>query len=105
MPPLKPTSVGPLVPPNRVEVRWNDGRVDHHHARDLRLACPCAHCVHELTRTPLLDPASVPADLACLDCKRIGNYAIQFLWSDGHRTGLYTNQLLRQLGDAPRRYA
>ena len=42
----------------------------------------------------------MPADLACQDSKRVGNYAIQFLWSDGHRTGLYTNPLLRQLGDA-----
>ena len=32
--------------------------------------------------------------------ERIGNYAIRFDFSDGHRTGLYSYELLRQLGAA-----
>jgi hypothetical protein len=32
--------------------------------------------------------------------ERIGNYAIRFDFSDGHRTGLYSYDLLRQLGAA-----
>ena len=32
--------------------------------------------------------------------ERIGNYAIRFEFSDGHRTGLYSYDLLRQLGAA-----
>ncbi|MDG1928238.1 MAG: gamma-butyrobetaine hydroxylase-like domain-containing protein [Nitrospinaceae bacterium] len=28
----------------------------------------------------------------------MGLYAIQFTWSDGHDTGLYTHELLRKLG-------
>ena len=31
--------------------------------------------------------------------ERIGNYAIRFEFSDGHRTGLYSYELLRQLDD------
>ncbi|MDB6115234.1 MAG: hypothetical protein JWQ62_2179, partial [Lacunisphaera sp.] len=30
--------------------------------------------------------------------ERIGNYALRFEFSDGHRTGLYSYELLRQLG-------
>jgi DUF971 family protein len=26
----------------------------------------------------------------------VGNYALQFFWDDGHRTGLYTFEFLRQ---------
>jgi DUF971 family protein len=26
----------------------------------------------------------------------VGNYALQFMWADGHRTGIYTFELLRQ---------
>ncbi len=100
MPAVKPIAIAPGDPPTTVEVRWSDGRVDRHRARELRLACPCAHCLHELTRAPLLDPASIPDELVCLDCKRIGNYATRFLWSDGHSTGLFTNQQLRQLGES-----
>ena len=93
----KPTRIS-HEPAGTVTVTWNDGRSDRHRARDLRLACPCAHCVHEISRQPLLDPATVPEDLSCLDHQRVGNYATRFLWSDGHRTGLYTNELLRRLG-------
>ena len=92
-----PTSVV-IAPPDRVTITWRDGRSDVHAARALRLACPCAHCVHEITGKPLLDPATVPADLTAIDGKRIGNYAWQFLWSDGHRTGIYSFAMLRALG-------
>lgn len=91
-----------IGPPGSITIAWRDGRSDLHRARDLRLACPCAHCVHELTGRPLLDPASVPAELTAVDGKRVGNYAWQFLWSDGHRTGLYSFALLRSLGDTGR---
>jgi DUF971 family protein len=31
----------------------------------------------------------------------VGNYAIRFDFSDGHRTGLYTFDYLRKLGELP----
>jgi ATP-binding protein involved in chromosome partitioning len=97
--PAVPAAIA-VSPPGTVTVTWRDGRVDAHRARDLRLRCPCAHCVHETTGTPLLDPTTVPADLAAIDSRPVGNYATQFLWSDGHRTGLYTHEVLRGLGTA-----
>ena len=30
----------------------------------------------------------------------VGNYAVRFHFSDGHNTGLYSYELLRQLGDS-----
>ena len=98
MPALVPISVA-IDPPDRVTISWRDGRIDVLSARTLRLACPCAHCVHEITGRPLLDPATIPTDLTARDGKRVGNYAWQFLWSDGHRTGLYSFTVLRQLGE------
>jgi DUF971 family protein len=32
----------------------------------------------------------------------VGRYALQFVWSDGHSTGIYTFEYLRQLDDAAR---
>ncbi len=96
--PMIPTAVD-VRPAGSVSIRWRDGRVDAHAARTLRLKCPCAHCVHEVTGERLLDPATIPADLAANDARLIGNYAVQFLWSDGHSTGLYTHAALRQFGE------
>ena len=30
--------------------------------------------------------------------EKVGQYALQFFWADGHRTGIYTYDFLRQLG-------
>jgi DUF971 family protein len=36
-----------------------------------------------------------------LGWEQVGNYAIRFDFSDGHRTGLYTFDYLRKLGNLP----
>jgi ATP-binding protein involved in chromosome partitioning len=64
-------------------------------ARDLRLACPCAGCVEEMTSRPLLDPATVPEDVRPVQLALVGAYGLRVLWSDGHGTGIFTfSQLL-----------
>jgi DUF971 family protein len=30
----------------------------------------------------------------------VGRYALQFVWSDGHSTGIYTYEYLRDIGEA-----
>lgn len=70
-------------------------------ARDLRLACPCAACVEEMSGRPLLDPASVPSDIRPVSVALVGSYGIRVVWSDGHGTGIYTfDRLLRTCGCA-----
>jgi DUF971 family protein len=69
----------------------------------LRDFCPCAACVEEGTGKKILDPATIPADVHPVQILPVGNYAIQIQWSDGHNTGIYTWQTLRDasgLGDA-----
>lgn len=82
-----------------VRVVWED-RQDVLGARDLRLACPCAACVDELTGRRRLDPATVPPDVHPRSIQPVGRYAIHIDWSDGHHTGIYSFDLLRQLGEA-----
>lgn len=59
-------------------------------ARPLRLACPCAACVEEMSGRPLLDPATVPMDIRPVRLSLVGAYGLKVAWSDGHDTGIYT---------------
>lgn len=71
-------------------------------ARDLRLACPCAGCVEEMTGRALLDPETVPADVHPVSVALVGGYGIRIQWSDGHGTGIYTFERLRAACPCPR---
>lgn len=85
-----------------LSIEWEaGGREVFYAARRLRLACPCAACVEEMSGRPLLDPASVPADIRPLSLALVGAYGLRIVWSDGHGTGIYTFQLLRSLADRP----
>jgi DUF971 family protein len=50
-----------------------------------------------MTGQRMLDPASVPDDLAIESVDIVGRYALTFRWSDGHQTGIYSFHLLREL--------
>jgi DUF971 family protein len=63
----------------------------------LRRNCGCAHCVDEWTGQRLLDPASVPDDIAIQKMDLVGSYAVRIQWSDGHSDGLYSWDMLREL--------
>ena len=65
-------------------------------SRTLRLQCPCAECVEEMSGRSLLDPATVPADIRPLEVRLVGAYGLRISWSDGHGTGIYTFERLRR---------
>ena len=44
--------------------------------------------------------APIPDDIAVIGASPTGRYAIRIEFSDGHRTGLYTWELLASLGKA-----
>ena len=80
-----------------IAVEWSDGHASLFEARDLRLNCGCAECVEEWSHRKVLDPATVPADLKAEDYLLVGRYAVQFLWSDAHYTGIYPFDMLRSM--------
>ena len=81
-----------------VAILWKDGHRSSYSGRFLRLACPCAECIEEMTGRPLLDPDSVPEDVHPVRIDAVGHYAIQITFSDGHGTGIYTYESLRKMG-------
>ncbi|HET8650234.1 MAG TPA: DUF971 domain-containing protein [Gemmatimonadales bacterium] len=85
---------------NGLLIEWDDqGHQGFYPARELRLACPCAHCVEEMSGQPLLDPATVPPDVRPVSLALVGAYGLRITWSDGHSTGIYTFHQL--LADCP----
>jgi DUF971 family protein len=81
--------------PSRVRIEWGDGEQSLFSAADLRRVCPCAACVSEATGIRTHDPKSVPEDLTQANLHLIGNYAVSMQFSDGHSTGIFTFQFLR----------
>ena len=78
-----------------VVILWQDAHRSPFPHRYLRLACPCANCVDEMSGKRTLDPDTVPKDVKALDQMPVGKYGVQFLWSDAHYTGIYTYKVLR----------
>lgn len=85
--------------PGHLRIDWQDGARHRYPVRTLRLACPCARCVEELTGRPLLREEDVPLDVRPIRVSPVGHYAIAIQWSDGHDTGIYSFEWLRSLGD------
>lgn len=76
-------------------IEWDTkGHTALYPARALRLACPCALCVDEMSGRALLNPDSVGADVRPVSVALVGAYGLKVRWSDGHDTGIYTFERL-----------
>ncbi len=80
-----------------LRITWKDGHESLYPVRNLRLACRCALCIEEGTGRPLLDERNVPPDVRPVRISGVGRYALGFEWSDGHDSGIYTFEYLRDL--------
>ncbi len=81
-----------------VRIKWQDGHESLYPARELRLACPCAACVDEVTGQVRVIATSIAQNVHPVKIDLIGRYAISIQWSDGHNTGIYSFEYLRKLG-------
>jgi len=98
---------GPAIEPKEIKqdddftvsIVWGDDRRCGYRAVELRRACPCAQCVNEWTGQRTLKAESISDELTIVDLSLVGRYAVNFRWSDGHDTGIYSFRYLRELGD------
>ena len=92
-----------------VGIEWADGHFSRYTLEYLRKICPCAAClkIHDsppITFAPkkmftVLSDQQVNAaknDAAVKRVEPVGNYAIRFIWADGHADGLYSYDYLRK---------
>lgn len=92
-----PDEVTPTEDGRRLRIRWPDGHTSEYEPRYLRLSCRCAGCVDEMSGRPILKREQVPQDVHPLAIHYVGRYALRFDWSDLHRTGIYSFELLRRI--------
>jgi len=80
----------------RLVVKWKDGSTSEIEWKKLRDNCPCAEC------TEIHGPADplrlkLAPNYNLESVEYIGNYAVQPRWGDGHSSGLYSWNYLREL--------
>lgn len=96
---IRPREVRRVPEHARLRIAWSDGHASEYAYDYLRGWCPCAGCQGHGTVTLAFHPARRPVDLGRIDV--VGNYALSFAWSDGHATGIYRFDFLRDLCPCP----
>jgi len=105
----KPTSIKIHVSSGAgVDVTWADGHASHYEFAYLREECPCATCNDAREKKASLGEAA-PAFLSspalpmfkskprARAATQVGSYAIQISFTDGHSTGIYGYDHLRNI--------
>lgn len=94
-----------LDPAERLLIDWSDGERRRYTAAELRARCPCATCREKRNQpaqpAPLLPvlSAAEARPLKIQGMRPVGNYAYSIDFSDGHDTGIFTLEFLRELGE------
>jgi len=85
-----------------IKIDWKDGHVSEYDLKYLRDKCPCATCTGAHGTPPRQTTESSPFQmykpvLKMLSVEPVGHYAIRINWSDGHNTGIYSYEHLRDI--------
>ena len=83
-------------------IRWEDGTEQFVSLEQLRRHCPCAGCKGEtdILGNVYKNPAR-PLQASAFQLRgltRIGTYAVQPTWADGHASGIFSFDYLKNLG-------
>jgi DUF971 family protein len=85
---------------SHVEVLFEDGVRARFELRPLREACPCADCNARRTRgQPVAPWIDEHRPITIVDAELSGAWGLSLEWSDGHSTGIYAWERLRQWAD------
>lgn len=97
-----------------VDITWADNHTSHYDFSYLREECPCATCnekrdqeeqhKHSGAKTPMLSSPALPMfkpKLRAQSASQVGNYAVQINFNDGHNTGIFSYDYLRNVCPCP----
>jgi DUF971 family protein len=89
-----------------VDVVWSDDHRSHYDFAFLREECPCATCNDQRMKKQSAPVGGLPSSsvlpmykpkVTARAAKPLGNYALQFDFSDGHSSGIYSYDHLRAI--------
>ncbi len=83
-----------------VHVEWSDGESAFYPCALLRKMSPSADSKEireQIANNPLAILPNTGNDITIEDGELVGNYAVRFAFSDGHKSGIYTWEYLRSL--------
>jgi DUF971 family protein len=87
-------------------IKWGDGGESFIPLEKLRRACPCADCMGETDIMGKLykNPGQklTAAAFQLVRFTSVGGYGIQPAWADGHATGIFSFDYLKQVADESR---
>jgi DUF971 family protein len=93
-----------------LSITWRDGTTSHLSSEQLRRECPCAECKEKRGDTSHAKPltgkkrslaiveSTIAEETNLTEIWSIGQYALGIRWRDGHDSGIYTFEYLRELG-------
>jgi|SRR5579862_1877242 len=96
---MRPLDIQPIG--QELAIKWDDGSESFIPLATLRRRCPCAGCKGErdilgnIYKNPERQMASSAFQLVRFSY--VGGYAIQPVWADGHATGIYSFDYLKQV--------
>jgi DUF971 family protein len=91
-----------------VDITWADGHASHYDFAYLREECPCATCNDERGKKEAFAAAAPGSNAfpalpmfkpkpSAQAATVVGNYAVQISFTDGHSTGIYSYDHLRNI--------
>lgn len=83
-------------------IHWSDGHESVYPLEYVRSECPCASCRAEREESRanpfhVLKAAPNPRMAEIADVEPVGRYGMRLTWGDGHATGIYTFEHLREI--------
>jgi len=85
-------------------IDWTDGHESLLSISRLRDECPCANCQGEpdlfgRIHRPEQTHSKMDRSYELVDVRPVGRYGVQLTWGDGHSTGIYSFDYLRDMCD------
>jgi DUF971 family protein len=85
-------------------VKWSDGQTSDFSLFGLRKNCPCVACRGGHEKMGRFEPELFKVQptrvYKILDAETVGNHALKITWDDGHNSGMFRWDLLRQMDEA-----
>lgn len=97
----RPKSIEVSNNEQKISIEWADGHQSVYNLFGLRKNCPCVMCQGGHANMGQYDRSLFFVEptfrYEVLEAKQIGNHALKIKWNDGHETGMYQWETLREI--------